>query len=269
MAKQPKMILIVDDDPNLLMFFKEYFKQEGYNTLLTDDPEKAVRMSKVVHPDLLVIDIQMPKIDGFGVLAKIREKTPEIKSVIVSAHVDGFEDRIKEAKVQVVLKKPVQFEELERHILKLLEVSKKEIQEKIPPEGRPEIRVLFIDDEREICDYAAEAFNEYGFPTDIAYSGEEGLEKAMKNKYDLIITDHSMHNVSGYEFVHKVRTQAQYKPYSIALTSAGMITDLKDKYEKLGVTDFFQKPVRLETFIEWLESKISGIKKRRADQSAS
>lgn len=262
MAK-PKMILIVDDDPNLLMFFKDYFKQEGYNTLLTDDPEKAIRMSGVVHPDLLVIDIKMPKIDGFGVLAKVRESTPEIKTIVISAYVDGVEDKIKEAGVQAVLKKPVQFEELERHILKLLEVSKKEIQEKIPPGGRPEIRVLFIDDEQDISDYAKETFDEFGFPTDIAYSGEEGLEKALKNKYDLIITDHSMRIVSGYDFIKKVRAEAKYKPHAIALTSASLISELKNKYIGLGVTDFFQKPVKLEELIEWLESQVPGIIRKR------
>lgn len=263
MAK-PKMILVVDDDPNLVMFFKDFFKQEGYNSLCTEDPEKAVRIANMVHPDLLIIDIRMPRIDGFGVLAKVREHTPEIKTIIISAFVDTVQDKIKEAGVQAVLKKPVQFEDLERWILKLLDLSKAELTEKIPPGARPQIRILFVDDEEDITDYISECFNHYGFNTEVANSGEEGLEKAKEHKYDILITDNSMRAMTGHEMIRKIQIESQLKPAVIAVSSANLDSDLRQKYIHLGVSKFFEKPMNLEEVIGWLQSQIPIIMKKRA-----
>jgi DNA-binding response OmpR family regulator len=262
MAK-PKVILVVDDDPNLVMFFKDFFKQEGYNSICTDDPEKAGRTADLVHPDLLIIDIRMPKIDGFGVLAKVREKTPEIKTIVISAFVDTVQEKIKEAKVQAVLKKPVQFEELEQWILKLLAIPKEELTEKIPAGARPEIRVLFVDDEDEITDWVAEFFNQYGFKTDIANSGEEGLEKMKTGQYDLLISDNSMREMSGLEMIKKIRTEVPRKPHSVAVCSANLDSELREQYARIGVAQFFSKPVGLEEIIQWMESQIPQIEKKR------
>ncbi len=263
---KPKMILVVDDDPNLVMFFKDFFKQEGYNSFTTEEPEKAIRMAKLVHPDLLIIDIKMPKIDGFGVLAKVRENVPEIKSIIVSAYVKGFEEQIKAAKVQAVLEKPVKFEELEELILKLLNVKKEELTEKLPVQGRPDLRILFVDDETELTEFFDQTLNEYGFKTDIANSGEEGLKKAKDAKYDIIITDHHLLNMSGYDMAKKIVAESSHKPHVIAVTSTSLDSKVKGEYSKLGVTQYLDKPLHVDHLIHWIESQIPVIAKKKASQ---
>lgn len=269
MAK-PKMILVVDDDPQLLTFFKDYFKQEGYNAMLLEDPAKAIRTANLVHPDLLILDIKMPKIDGFEVLAKIREHTPEIKTIILSGVIEGdIEKRIKGARVQAILKKPVGFEELEGHILKILQVTKEEIQDKIPSGGRPEINVLFIDDEEEIIDFFREALNEYGFNTDVVRSGEEGLKQLNSKHYDILVTDNSMSDMSGFEMVKALCNSNNHKPYSIAIYSANLVHELMEKYRNLGVTKFFHKPSTLQEIVEWLEAQVPLIVKKKQSGAKS
>ena len=262
MAK-PKMILVVDDDPQLLMFFKDYFKQEGYNAMLLEDPAKAIRTANLVHPDLLILDIKMPRIDGFEVLAKIRENSPEIKTIILSGVIEGdMEKRILQTRVHSVLKKPVSFEELEKHILKHLNVTKEEIQDKIPIGGRPEVNVLVVDDEEEIVDFFREALGEYGFNTDVVRSGEEGLKQAKLKHYDILITDNSMADMSGLEMV-KLLSASNHKPYSIAVYSANLVRELIADFRDLGVTKFFDKPATLQEIIEWLESQVPSVVKKR------
>lgn len=261
---KPRMILVVDDDPQLLTFFKDYFKQEGYNAMLLEDPAKAIRIANLVHPDLLILDIKMPKIDGFDVLAKVRESTPEIKTIILSGVIEGeIEKKIKGIRVQAVLKKPVSFEELERHILKLLNVTKKEIQEKIPVGERPEVHVLFVDDEEEIVDFFREALSEYGFITDVVRSGEDGLRLAKEKHYDVLITDNSMADMSGYDMVKILTASDNHKPYAIAVYSANLVHELMEQYRNLGVTKFFHKPSTFQEIIDWLESQIPLVAKKR------
>ena len=263
---KPKMILVVDDDPNLVMFFKEFFKQEGYNALTTEDPEKAIRMSAAVHPDLLIIDIKMPKIDGFGVLAKVREKTPEIKTIIVSAYVGGFEEQIKKANVQGVLEKPVKFEKFEQMILEILNIKKEEITEKLPVQDRPNLRILFVDDETDLTEFFDETLNGYGFKTDIAGSGEDGLKKASQTKYDIIITDHHLLSMSGYDMTKKIIMSSTNKPHVIAVTSTSLDSKVKGEYAKLGVTQYLDKPLHVDRLIHWIESQVPVIAKKKAGQ---
>jgi CheY-like chemotaxis protein len=260
---KPKMILVVDDDPNLVMFFKEFFKQEGYNSFVTDDPEKAVRMSATVHPDLLIIDIKMPKIDGFGVLAKVREKTPEIKTMVVSAYVGGFESQIKKANVQGVLEKPVKFDQFEQMILDVLKVKKEELTEKQPIGSLPDFRVLLVDDETDLTDFLSECLNERGVQIDVASSGEEGVRKASETRYDVLIADHHLMGISGYEMTKKIVAESPHKPHVMAVTSTSLDGKVKSDYAKLGVSHFLDKPLRLEHLIHWLEEQIPAVQKKR------
>jgi len=266
-----KMILVVDDDPNLLMFFKEYFKQEGFSSAVIEDPEKAIRTANLVHPDLLIVDIKMPKMDGFQLLARIRESSPEVKTIIVSAYVDGAnEEKLKAAKVQAVLKKPVEFTELEKWILKILDVSKKDIQDKLPPGGRPEIRILYVEDETDITDVLTENLPDYGFKIDVAHSAEDGLEKAKKNDYDIIISDHSMRVMSGLEMIQKIINWSSYrKPYVFGACSGNLSEELREQYRVGGVNHFLNKPVKLEELIEWLEALVPEVMKKKQAKKAS
>lgn len=263
MAK-PKMILVVDDDPNLLMFFKEYFKEEGYDAVLTEDPEKAIRTAEVMHPDLLIIDIRMPKIDGFGVLKKIREKTPAIQTIVMSSVVSDMKDRIEEAKVQAVLTKPIKFEELEEWILKLLNVTKAEIQDKQAASGDEKISILFVDDETEILAAVAETFNEYGYAMETAKSGEDGLERIKSKQYDILITDSSMGKMAGYDLVKAINGLESNKPYVTMVASANLAEELRSRYRELGVGHFMEKPLRFDEMMDWLESQIPEVQKKRS-----
>jgi CheY-like chemotaxis protein len=209
----------------------------------------------------------MPKMDGFTLLEKIRENSPSIKTIIISGFVEGLENKIKGLNVDAVLKKPVQFEELERQILKALQVTKEEILDKIPPGSRPaDIRVLVVDDENDITDFFQEVLPDYGFLGEIVRSGEEGVMKAQKTQYDMLITDVSMGDMSGLEMV-KQMTASKHAPYSIAVYSANLTSPLMEEFRRLGVTKFLHKPATLQELIDWLESQVPVIvKKRQAAQ---
>lgn len=262
MAKR-KLILVVDDDPNLITFFKDFFNKEGYTSVCTEDPEQAVRTANLVHPDLLIIDVLMPKIDGFGVLAEVRKHTPEIRTIVISAYLEKVQDQLKAANVQAVLTKPVPFEELERWVLKLLDVPKEELTEKVAPGARPDIHILYVDDEEEITNWVGSFFNEYGFKMDVANSGEEGLERAKEKQYDILITDNSMGLMPGHEMLRRIKLESQCKPLVIAVSSANLDSGLREKYISLGVSKFIDKPFRLDDLINWLDSQIPVIVQKR------
>ena len=67
-------ILIVDDNSTNVMLLEALLKQNGFNDLQsTTDPLQVLNLYKVFEPDLLLLDLQMPTLDGFGVLEQLQD----------------------------------------------------------------------------------------------------------------------------------------------------------------------------------------------------
>ncbi len=82
LAAMPKKILIVDDDPDIVYVLSVRLKANGYTTVTAIDGEAALRKAKEEHPDLILLDVVMPKMDGYQVLGELN-KYPETKKIPV------------------------------------------------------------------------------------------------------------------------------------------------------------------------------------------
>lgn len=88
-----KTILFIEDEETLQKAAQEVFTQEGYNALSAFDGEKGVAIAEEKRPDLILLDLILPKKDGFHVLALLKadEKTKKIP-VIVLTNLEGMGD---------------------------------------------------------------------------------------------------------------------------------------------------------------------------------
>lgn len=79
-------ILFVEDDPLIVKIYSTRLTADGYQVLAAENGEEGLRIANKELPDLVVLDIMMPKMDGFAVLEKIRanEKLKEIPILIYS-----------------------------------------------------------------------------------------------------------------------------------------------------------------------------------------
>jgi two-component system alkaline phosphatase synthesis response regulator PhoP len=103
-------ILIVDDEDDILELLDYNLKQQGYRTLVARDGQKALLVAEATLPDLIILDVMMPNVDGLEAAARLREH-PVLKNVpilLLTAKTDD-EDFIKglEAGADVYLKKPI------------------------------------------------------------------------------------------------------------------------------------------------------------------
>ncbi len=81
-----KSILLIEDDPFLIDIYVTQFKEAGYKVEVASDGEVALSKIKETKPDLLVLDIILPKIDGWELLKTIKQDASlkELKVVILS-----------------------------------------------------------------------------------------------------------------------------------------------------------------------------------------
>jgi len=83
-------ILIVDDDKNISELLRIYLDKEGYETVCAFDGEEAVEVFKEERPNLILLDIMLPKLDGMQVCRKIRE-TSDTPIIMLTAKSETFD----------------------------------------------------------------------------------------------------------------------------------------------------------------------------------
>lgn len=87
-------LLVVEDHPSLARSIADGLREAGYAVDLTFDGEEAQHLAAVNPYDAVVLDIMLPKVDGWQVLKAIRRKTPNLPVLCLTAR-DGVEDRVK------------------------------------------------------------------------------------------------------------------------------------------------------------------------------
>jgi DNA-binding response OmpR family regulator len=86
-------ILVVDDDPSIRKFVQANLEARGFQVLTAVDGEQAIQKAEKEKPDLPVLDIVMPGVDGFAVCRKIREWS-SVPIIMLSAR-EGEDDKAK------------------------------------------------------------------------------------------------------------------------------------------------------------------------------
>jgi len=85
-----KKILIVDDDSNIAELIALYLMKERFDTTIAPDGEEALRLFAQIEPDLIILDIMLPGIDGYEVCRKIRQ-TSNVPIIMLSAKGETFD----------------------------------------------------------------------------------------------------------------------------------------------------------------------------------
>jgi CheY-like chemotaxis protein len=78
-------ILVVDDEPSLVDVLAALLTDEGHTVQTANDGRLALEVMADELPDLLITDVMMPRLDGWGLLAAVRERTPALPVIVISA----------------------------------------------------------------------------------------------------------------------------------------------------------------------------------------
>ena len=93
MAEQGKSILLVDDDLTLREMYAERLKAEGFSVETARDGEEALKKASDLNPNIILLDIMMPKLNGLEVLKQLKDRaeTKEIPVIVLTALIQDRE----------------------------------------------------------------------------------------------------------------------------------------------------------------------------------
>ena len=114
-TKEHKRLLLIDDDPNLILLVKDYLEFRGYEVITAENGREALEVLETDVPDMIVCDVMMPEMDGYDFVSNVREneRTSWIPVLFLSAKGQA-QDRVKGLNVgaDVYMVKPFEPEEL-------------------------------------------------------------------------------------------------------------------------------------------------------------
>ncbi|HDZ90460.1 MAG: response regulator [Deltaproteobacteria bacterium] len=118
-----KVILIVEDDVMNRKLFRDFLNVKGYRTLEAADGKEGAELAKTERPDLILMDIRMPGMDGLEAtrILKADEKTTDIPVVALTAYaMQGDQEKVLDAGFDGYITKPVGMKELLKTVVEYL-----------------------------------------------------------------------------------------------------------------------------------------------------
>jgi CheY-like chemotaxis protein len=272
-------VLIADDDEATCRILSAYCKSLDMIIVLEASSGQLAwdrLVANQIFPEIIITDIRMPGMDGYEFAAKVREKDAfkAMKLMAVSSDAaPGSARRAKEAGFDAFMPKPIGQAEFVK-VLKTVFGDKREAGQIITRHMAEELsckdlRVLAVEDNVVNQKLLFIMLEKMGCQVELASNGQEGVDKARSNSFDLILMDLQMPVLGGLDATRILRNEFKMQLPIIALTAAAMKEGQQASLDA-GMNDFLTKPVRVEklkaTILQWTNSDILNQKDR--DQTA-
>ncbi len=220
-------VLVIDDDPNVHDLLRRSLPREGFRVESATDGASGIERARELAPDVILLDVLMPGLDGWSVLTSLKED-PELSGIPV-VMVSMIDDRRLGFALGATdyLTKPVQSPRLLGVLRRLC-----------PTPGGT---ILIVDDEDDARDRIARIIREAGWSTEEAENGVAALARLDEVDPDLILLDLVMPEMDGFAFLDALRARPEGPAPAIVVLTAKDLT-LEDRRRlNGGVQQVLQK----------------------------
>jgi CheY-like chemotaxis protein len=116
-------VLVIDDEPDVRWLIRVSLERAGHEVLMAEDGLRGVALAMKQHPEAIVLDLMMPVMDGYGVLAELAKdpRTADVPVLVLSARaIPDESDRATSAGARRFLEKPFDPDDLVRELAEVL-----------------------------------------------------------------------------------------------------------------------------------------------------
>jgi DNA-binding response OmpR family regulator len=242
---KPVKILIVEDEEALLQTLQYKLSREGYEVVVARDGVQGLAVIKSNRPDVVLLDILMPKLDGFGVLETLnKEKViPDLPVIIISNSGQPVEiDRaLKLGARDYLVKAEFSPEEVVDKVHKVLGQTNGVGGLAPGAEAGTAGRVFIVEDDQFLRDLMERKLIKEGFSVETAIEGDTGLKKILASKPELVLLDIILPGMDGFSILEKLKQNPEVANIPvILLTNLGQRDDV-EKGLKLGAAGYLVK----------------------------
>ena len=224
-------VLIIEDDPSSVRLLQTYLADSGYQVAVAADGETGLRMAVEDPPVAILLDILLPRIDGWEVLRRLKsEPTVRDVPVVIVTVVDERNVGLALGAVDYFVK-PIEREALLARLARHTFLAK--------VRTRP-VGIVAIDDDPAALDMIDATLSPYGFAIHRAGSGQLGLDLAAAVRPDLVICDLLMPGLDGFEVVRRLHEDPATSTIPILVLTAHGLTEAEKARlngQILGVVD--------------------------------
>jgi len=252
-------IIVIEDDEILLSVLESKLSKEGYEVISARDGEEGLRKIKEENPDLVLLDIFMPKMNGLEVMKKLKEDRSFAPPPIIVISNSGQPIELEEAKklgaIDWLVKAMFDPNEVMDKVKKVLKDITKNTKKNMVPQnenleqthGRVKNsgvggvkKIMIVEDDRFLRDLLLQKLEIEGFEVSVAIDGETGYKKILEEKPDLVLLDLILPGIDGFQVLERIKTNKDFSAPVIILSNLGQKEDI-ERGLQLGARDYIIK----------------------------
>ncbi|WP_448604143.1 PAS domain S-box protein [Thermoleptolyngbya sp.] len=207
-----KTVLAIDDDPAVRDLVQRYLTKEGFRVETAANGTEGLQLARQIRPDAITLDVLMPDTNGWSVLSAFKSD-PDLADipVVVMTIVDD-KNRGFALGAADYLTKPIDYQRL-THLLQKFQPNR-------PADTLETCRVLVIEDDADIRQMFRRMLEREHCQVAEAENGRVGLQALSQQRPDLILLDLMMPEMDGFQFIHAVRENPEWRSLPIVVVTA-------------------------------------------------
>ena len=270
-------ILVIEDNPENLELMRFLLQAFQHEALVARNGEEGLSVAERERPDLILCDIHMPTLDGYGVLARLRRDAllREIPCVAVTAlAMLGDQSKILDAGFDGYISKPIDPEKFVAEVDTYLkrptaEVSSTQMltsppqpQAQAVPLAATVATVLVVDDSSTNRDLIAHTLGAFGYATTLVNNVQDALASVRRAPPDLIVSDLHMPERDGMSFLQEIKADARLCHIPFIFLSSSVWGE-RDTARALGMgaLRFLQRPIEPMDLVREVQAIVPGPEK--------
>jgi PAS domain S-box-containing protein len=242
-------ILIVDNELHIAQLFRYQLEKDNYTVLLTTRPTEVLPSARRERPDLILLDVMMPGLDGFEVLRQLKQDPDTMSIPVIIMSVLADEEKGFALGAADYLTKPLDNRLLQTTVRRVLAQRHSE---------KP-WSVLVVDDEADCRHWLLEALAKQGLRTTEARDGQEALDIIAAHPPHLIVLDLEMPVMDGWAVIRALKETPQTARIPIIVLTGNSIDSAQNKTRllEMGVQHFLIKPILVEMLVRQVREQLA------------